>query len=208
MSLKSVLICDDHAMMRESVEGVIEEVWPEAETRLAGDYPTAWAAMADAPSLCITDLMMPGAQPLEGVKRLTEASPATPILVFTGHEDDALLLALFRAGIAGFVPKTSNGDVVEAAIRVVLAGERYLPSRLLSVVAGSSHPPERSAARLTERQRDVMRLIASGLSNKEVARELDLSPATVKVHAAAAIAALGATNRTDAVLAARERGLI
>jgi len=211
-AMKTCLICDDHAMMREALAGAVAIGWPDAELTQAADFPSAWRAAEAHPDLIISDLVMPGASPVEGIGRLRAAAPATPILVVTGNEEDEVLLALFRLGIAGFAPKTSKSAIIEAAIRLVLAGGRYLPPRVAELAArqatGASAQVTAGAARLTDRQADVLRLIATGESNKQIARELDLSPATVKAHAAAAMAALGAVNRTDAVVKARGLGLI
>jgi len=212
--MKTCLICDDHAMMREALAGAVAIGWPEATVVQAADFPAAWAAAAARPDLILSDLVMPGAAPVEGVRRLREAAPGAPILVITGNEEDATLLALFDLGIAGFAPKTSKSAIIEAAIRLVLAGGRYLPPRIAELAAGRRGPGEApggyaaAGPRLTERQTDVLKLIATGQSNKEIARDLDLSPATIKAHAAAAIAALGAVNRTEAVIKARGLGLI
>lgn len=214
--MKTCLICDDHAMMREALAGAVAIGWPEAQVIEAADYPSAWRAAEARPDLIISDLIMPGSDPVAGIRRLGEAAPETPILVVTGNDEDDLLLALLKLGVAGFAPKTSKSAVIEAAIRLVLAGGRYLPPRLAEIatrngaaapVSGSS-PASAPLARLTERQLDVLRLIATGGSNKEIARDLDLSPATIKAHAAAAIAALGAANRTEAVVRAQSLGLI
>jgi DNA-binding NarL/FixJ family response regulator len=201
------LICDDHAMLREALAGAVALGWPEAVITQCGDFPAAWAAAAAAPDLILCDLVMPGAAPIDGVRRLREIAPLAPILVVTGTEEDGLLVALFELGVAGFAPKTSKSALIDAAIRVVLAGGRYLPPRFLAITAprGVAAPP---ASRLTTRQVDVLKLIAGGQSNKEIARDLDLSPATIKAHTAAALAALGAGNRAEAVFKAREAGLI
>ena len=208
--MQSCLICDDHAMLREALAGAVALGWPQAAITQCGDFPAAWAAAAAGPDLILCDLVMPGASPIEGIRRLRATAPATPILVVTGTEEDALLTALFDLGVAGFAPKTSKSALIDAAIRVVLAGGRYLPPRFLELKGGGA--PAASApvavARLTARQVDVLKLIAVGQSNKEIARDLDLSPATIKAHTAAAIAALGATNRAEAVFKAREAGLI
>jgi DNA-binding NarL/FixJ family response regulator len=211
--MRSCLICDDHVMMREALAGAVSLGWPHAEIIQAPDFPAAWSAAAGAPSLIICDLVMPGAAPVEGIRRLREAAPHSPILVVTGNEEDEVLLALFELGISGFAPKTSRSAIIDAAIRLVLAGGRYLPPRIVELAARrspeSGTPSTRIATvRLTERQIDVLKLIATGESNKQVARELDLSPATIKAHIAAAIAALGAVNRTEAVVKARALGLI
>jgi DNA-binding NarL/FixJ family response regulator len=210
--VRSCLICDDHALMRSALAGAVGLGWPEATVALAPDFPTAWAAAAaNPPDLIVSDLTMPGASPLDGIARLRAAASATPVLVVTGNEDDALLLDLFDLGIAGFVPKTARAEAIEAAIRVVLAGERYLPARLLELVgrrAGSPAMPAAPTARLTGRQAEILERMAAGESNKTIARALDLSPSTVKTHAAAAFAALGAANRTEAVVRARALKLI
>jgi DNA-binding NarL/FixJ family response regulator len=209
--MKSCLICDDHAMMREALAGAVALGWPGAQVTQAADFPQAWAAAAAEPDLIISDLVMPGAGPVDGVRRLRETAPKSPILVVTGNEADDILIALLELGIAGFAPKTSKSAIIEAAIRLVLAGGRYLPPRVAELAAGRAGGgvvPSAGGVRLTERQVDVLRLIATGESNKEIARELDLSPATIKAHAAAAMAALGAANRTEAVVKAREMGLI
>jgi DNA-binding NarL/FixJ family response regulator len=212
--MKTCLICDDHAMMREALSGAVAIGWPDAEVIQAADYPAAWKAAAGRPDLIISDLIMPGSGPVDGIRRLVEAAPDTPILVVTGNDEDEVLLALIRLGVAGFAPKTSKSAVIEAAIRLVLAGGRYLPPRLAEIATRDAAPgapppqPGQSLARLTERQADVLRLIATGGSTKEIARELDLSPATIKAHTAAAIAALGAANRTEAVVRAQQMGLI
>src|SRR3954452_17549306 len=128
--MKSCLICDDHAMMREALAGAVALGWPEAQVIQAADFPSAWAAAAAGRlDLILSDLVMPGASPVEGVRRLREAAPGAPILVVTGNEEDEVLLALFRLGIAGFAPKTSKSAIIEAAIRLVLAGGRSPPPR-------------------------------------------------------------------------------
>ena len=209
--MKTCLICDDHAMMREALAGAVAIGWPKAQVIHAPDYPAAWAAAAARPDLIITDLVMPGATPVEGVRRLRDAAPGTPILVVTGNDEDVVLLDLLRLGVAGFAPKTSTSAIIEAAIRLVLAGGRYLPPRLAELATaapGATLSAQPVTARLTDRQIDVLKRIAGGQSNKEIARDLELSPATVKAHAAAANAALGAVNRTEAVVKARAMGLI
>jgi len=159
---------------------------------------------------------MPGATPVEGVRRLREAAPGSPILVVTGIEDDQVLLDMFDLGVAGFVPKISSPTILELAIRLILAGGQYLPERMVKLTTrppGANGEPPRFAAgasfsKLTVRQIEVLRMIATGKSNKEIARALSLSPATVKAHVAAVIAALGTTNRTEAAFAARNFGVI
>lgn len=195
-------------MMRDALAGAVRLAYPGVIVTEADDYPSAWAAAAANPDLVLCDLIMPGAGPEEGIAGVQNAAPGVPVLVFTGHEDDALLLRLFRMGVAGLLPKSARSVVVESAIHLVLAGGRYVPRRLVEMSDLSGAPSEPTNVHLSPRQVEILRAIAMGQTNKEIARTFDLSPATVKAHAAATFLALGVTNRTEAAFKARQRGLI
>lgn len=155
------------------------------------------------------DLVMPGSDPMEGVSRLIEIAPQTRVIIVTGSHDDAMLLELLARGVHGFLEKTVGADVILAAIDLVLAGSRYLPPRVAELALNPPAARQVAGGRLpTDRQRQVLVLIAKGHSNKEIARSLGVSPATVKTHVAHAIASIGAANRTEAVVRARDLGLI
>jgi DNA-binding NarL/FixJ family response regulator len=211
------MVCDDHEMMRGALVGCVNAGWPNSHIVEAANYAEAWAmaALHDL-DIIISDLVMPGALPLDGIKRLMIQSTRTPILVVTGNEQDDLLIDLFDLGIAGFVPKTSSNEVIELAIRLVLAGDRYIPQRVIDLVTMRSSGEQLASSKqefhdffqLTERQIEVLRHIAVGCSTKEIARNFALSPATIKTHTAAILAILGATNRTDAVVKAQGLGII
>ena len=207
--MQSCLICDDHVLVREALGGLIARRWPAAEILEAGDFPSAWALAAKGADFCLVDLGMPGADALAGIERLKAAAPDMPLLVVTGSHDDGLLLELLSLGVAGFAPKQSTSAVLLAAIELVLAGGRYLPPRLAELRIVAPRPVDRDGAGpLSARQIDVVKLLAQGLSNKDIARALELSPATVKTHVAQIIAVTGATNRTDASMRARSLGLL
>ena len=204
--MRRCLIADDHELVRDALAGAVAGRWPEAELVEAGDFPTAWAR-AEGNDLILADLLMPGATGTEGIARLHALAPATPLVVITGTHDDGALMALLSLGVAGFLGKNEGTAVILAAIELVLAGGRYLPPRVAELAAGvGATPPE--ASPISPRQREVLRLIAGGQSNKEIALALHVSPATVKTHVATAIAVLGAQNRTDAAIKARGRGWI
>ena len=209
--MRSCLICDDHALVREALAGAVAQRWPAAAITQAADFPAAWRAASTAPELCLVDLAMPGADERAGIAGMFAAAPGLRLLVVTGSHDDRLLLDLLKSGVAGFVPKTSGIEIVVAAAQLVLAGGQYLPPRvadLAAIARASDHSGSNGKTAVTTRQRDVLRLIADGHSNKEIARQLALSPATVKTHVAQAVLAIGALNRTDAAIKALARGII
>lgn len=199
-------------MMRSALAGAVALVDPDARIATAVDFPSAWAAASAGPTLILCDLSMPGADPLTGIRNVCAAAPDSAVLVVTGSEDDHLLLALFDLGIAGFVPKSASAEIIEVAIRLVLAGGRYVPDRVVALAQRNGSPmvavASIAASRLTDRQIDVLRRMALGESNKEIARTLAISPTTVKTHVASILAALDTTNRTEAAFRAREIGLI
>lgn len=207
--MRSCLIADDHALVREALAATVAARWPDAEVLQAGDFPTAWAAAARGPELCLADLDMPGASPIDGVEALRAAAPAMKIVVVTGSFDDATMLELLARGVDGFAPKSLSADVIGAAIALVLAGGRYLPPRLADMQLPARSPAAAPPPRvLTERQREVARLMARGQTNKDIARSLDIAPATIKTHVAQVIAVTGAANRTEAAMRATELGLL
>lgn len=215
--MQSCLICDDHPMMREALSGRVRLAWPNAGVMEVADFPDAWKhAKTAGLDLILCDLDMPGATPIVGITRILRTVPDVPLLVITALEDDATLLALFDLGIAGFLPKLSTGKLIEAAINVVLSGGLYVPGRVLELANERSNFRVRApaqaivgnAANLTERQITVLAHIASGQTDKEIARNLTISPATVKAHLMAAFHALGASSRAEAVAKAMTMGAL
>lgn len=212
--MRSCLICDDHGLIRDALATAISGHWPETRILQAENFIDAWAYAESSPDLCLVDLAMPGADPIEGVAGLRLRAPQAKTLIITGSHDDHLMLQLLQTGIEGFIEKTAMPQMIIAAISLVLAGGRYLPPRLAQLAAtgilDAAAPDERGkpGRMASNRQREVLQLIALGRSNKEIARELGLSPSTVKTHVAHALASVGASNRTEAAMRAREAGLI
>ena len=206
-----VLICDDHPFMARALAMAMESALGAEVTvvhRFA-DAATTAATLADL-RLCLVDFHIPGEDSGAGLATLRDAAPEARLLVFSGSESDADLRIALAAGAHGFLPKSASPDVIEAAVKLVLAGGRYLPERVETLAFGNAEPAAAAprAEALTGRQRDVLGHVARGLSNKEIARELAISPATVKVHVAQIIGILEASNRTEAVANARRAGLI
>jgi DNA-binding NarL/FixJ family response regulator len=185
------LICDDHPLMRQALVASFRARWPGVTFDEADSYPSAWVKARSGPEFCLVDLAMPGAGPVEGVARLKAAAPDAVLLVLTGLQDKALIRDVEACGVAAVLPKTLES---EALLEVV---EQLLP--LLGDAAG---------VRLAPRQLEVLKLLSDGLTNKQIALQLQLSPATVKIHVARVIELLAASNRTDAVSRAQRAGLV
>lgn len=183
------LICDDHPLMRQALAGTLARRWPGLRLDEAGDWPTAWALAEVVPDFCLVDLGMPGAAPEAGLAGLHARAPAATLVVLTGLEDAALVGRIRASGhAAAILSKNAEPEALLGAIVASLPG-----------LAGTARPG------LAGRQREVLELIALGLTNKEIAQRLGIAPATVKIHVSRLIAALGASNRTEAAALARAR---
>lgn len=196
----------------------------DAQVRIVNTCAAALDEARDAGpfDLLMLDLHIPGEDPAGNLRAARVACPDTPIVVFSGSEDPAHLRLALELDLNGYMPKSSRPEVLEAALRLVMAGGRYLPegvrSLALSGTGGetsplpdpvpAAEPAHSSGSELTERQREVLRLLASGAANKQIARALGISPYTVKAHVAQVLTVLGATNRTQAVDFARRQGLL
>jgi RNA polymerase sigma factor (sigma-70 family) len=185
------LICDDHPLMREALASAMRDRWPEVSLSVCGDYPAAWAAAQSQPDFCLVDLSMPGAEPVEGLDRLRALAPDAVIFVVTGIEDAAVLEAVRACGVAGIHSKNAEPQQLMEALRTRVPGLQAMEAKQL--------PP---------RQRQVLKLLAEGLTNKEIALRLGISPSTVKIHVARLTNWLGAVNRTDAVMRAKSARII
>lgn len=185
------LICDDHPLVREALAAAIRDNWPGVELAQAQDYPAAWALAETQPDFCLVDLAMPGAAPAEGVAGLRARAPTAALVVVTGLSDATLLAEVRACGVAAIVAKTAEPRAMIEAIWSAVPGLQAL-----------------DATYLPARQREVLGLLSRGLTNKKIAIELGISPATVKVHVARLTGWLGAANRTDAVARAQRARII
>lgn len=204
-----VLLADDHEMVRIALRHTLSSLGPSIEWREAGDAAAAEAQLCDDLDLALVDLHMPGAGSKAWIGVLRARQPAVPLVVLSADESPALVRELIDEGIAGFIPKSDNAAVLLQAVRLVLSGGTYVPLRLLAAPRETAPRATADAIpaavdALTSRQRDVLRLLARGLPNKRIARALDVSEATVKVHLLAIFRALRVRNRTQAVIAAQK----
>ncbi len=200
--MNTFLICDDHAMVREALISTVRATWPKLHVTAVGNFPDAWAAASDD-AICLVDLSMPGASPVDGILRLRQTAPSMPIVVITGLTDTALLDILVGLGIRGLVHKSASTKLINDAIKTVMQGGSYLPKHKLIQPEGAADAlrPLQTAQdqHLTPRQILVLQYVAHGLTNKDIARELGIAPATVKTHLSLILEKMHATTRAEAV---------
>jgi DNA-binding NarL/FixJ family response regulator len=208
-----VLLADDHEMMRLALRHALAPLGDETQWLEASDAAGVERWAQEEPDLALLDLHMPGSDGVPWIGQLRSRFPTLPIIVVSAEESPALVRALIDHGVAGFIPKSDSTAVVLQAVRLVLTGGTYAPLRLLGGDArgrAADDPLLGEAAPalshgLTQRQQDVLALLARGLPNKLIARELDLSEGTVKVHLLSIFRALAVRNRTEAVVAAQKK---
>lgn len=209
-----ILIADDHALFRDGLRLQLEAHDPSMQVLEAADFESVFeqARETDPPDLVLIDLAMPGMDWHQALPLLRKRCPDATVVVVSASDARDDILAALNCGAAGYIPKSSPGKVMLRALELVLSGGIYVPPEVLSWVG----PTGKSAAAgevstahsLTPRQIEVLSLMAEGQSNKMIARTLDLSEGTVKLHVAAVLKALGADNRTQAVLVAVRSGVL
>jgi two-component system, NarL family, response regulator LiaR len=207
-----VLIVDDHAVVRGGLRTFLDlqeeiDVVAEAED---GDGAVS-AVERLRPDVVLLDLVMPRGGGLPAIRQIRERSPATRVIVLTSFLDDDKLFPAVRAGAAGYLLKDVQPDELVTAIRKVAAGEALLhPAAAARLMAELAADGERRDPRtlLTKREREVLELVARGMPNKLIARELGISEKTVKTHMSNVLAKLGLTDRTQAALYAVREGLV
>ncbi len=207
-----VILADDHTLFRGGFALLFKQLEAGAIVLEAGDLADALTLAVQHPDadLMLLDLNMPGMNGVDGIRQVAAAHPQLPVVVLSASEARESVQDAIAAGALGFIPKSSSTAVMLSAVRLVLSGGVYLPAQLL--MAQQASPPcslaQDEPVRLSGRQREVLRLLAAGMSNKQICRELDLGEGTIKVHIAAIFRALDVSNRTEAANTARRLGLL
>ena len=210
-----VLICDDHAVVRQGLKTFLElqddiEVVGQASD---GEEAVGKAAVT-LPDVILMDLVMPRVDGIEAIRRIREANGAAKIIVLTSFADDDKVFPAIKAGATGYLMKDVSPHDLALAIRMAREGESLLhpdvARKLMTEVRGETPVPEGSTAlaRLTDREREVLVLIAHGRSNKEIALDLTLSEKTVKTHVSKVLGKLDVADRTQAALFAVRQHLV
>jgi NarL family two-component system response regulator LiaR len=207
-----VLIADDHPLVRNGVRLLFDTV---QDIELAGEAEDGVEAVELAhvlrPDIILLDLVMPRMDGLEALARIKEDNPDAHVLVVTSFDDDERVFPAIKGGALGYILKEASPDLLVQAIRDVHRGELWLhPSIARKVIGELTHPAEDlppTAEPLTQRELDVLGLIARGLSNRDIAAKLVLSEATVRYHVTNILSKLHLANRTQAALYALREGL-
>ncbi|GGU05667.1 response regulator [Actinomadura citrea] len=212
----SVLVADDQALLRGSFRVLIDTA---PGLRTVGEAGTGAEAVElagrERPDVVLMDVRMPEMDGIEATQRICAGIPGVRVLILTTFDLDTYVYSALRAGASGFLLKDTPPADLLSAIRVVASGESLLaPSVTRRLIAefvrrpGPAQPPPTGLAALTDREREVLTLIARGLSNTELAEHLHLSPATVKTHIGHLLAKLHARDRAQLVITAYETGLV
>lgn len=207
-----ILLVDDHELFREGIKLLLANLADDVVFAEASSCAAALNQPAGAPfDVILLDFHLPGMHGFEALRALRQRYDEPAIVVLSAEENPALIVQAIDEGAAGFIPKTSSHAVMMAALRLVLAGGTYLPPHAL---LGSTSPAAQAQqasgdvlGELTPRQVETLRLAMQGKANKVIAREMDVSEATVKAHLSASFRALGVHNRTEAVFSAARLGL-
>lgn len=204
-----VLIADDHSVLREGLRMMLE-LQPDLE--VAGEAADGVEALALAralqPDVVLLDLMMPNLGGLDALARIREAVPEARVVVLTSSEDEAPMIQAMRAGAQGYLLKTEGAVAVLDAIRAASRGEVALAPRVARrLMEALAHPAPHPEEALSPRERDVLGLLAQGLSNKQIAAALGMAEKTARAHVSSILQKLGFSGRTQAALYARDRRL-
>lgn len=206
----SVLIADDHPVVRQGLRTFLEL---QDEIEVAGEAADGEEAVAKTlqllPDVVLMDLVMPGVDGIEAIRRIRATSPSTKIIVLTSFADNAKVFPSVKAGAVGYLLKDVQPQELVEAIRAVHRGEALLhPAIAAKLMQEYAHGPRVSGDSLTQREMEVLRLVARGMSNKEIADALVLSEKTVKTHVSNILQKLHLVDRTQAALYAVRQGLV
>jgi DNA-binding NarL/FixJ family response regulator len=207
-----VLVVDDHPLYREGLTAALAAAADVEVVGEAGDGAEALRLVAaDPPDVVLMDLHMPGMSGVEATRQLRDTQPAVAVLVLTMLDGDDAVFAAMRAGARGYLLKGAGRDEITAAIAAVARGEVVfaagIAARVLAFFSGSPASGAQPFGRLTEREREILDLVARGLTNQAIARRLVLSDKTVRNHVSNVFAKLQVTGRAEAVARARDAGL-
>jgi len=196
----NILIAEDHDLYRYGMRTMLHEVIPESRILEAGDFPETEKVLQQHPEIALLflDIHMPGVTGLDGLKKIKQYYPLLPVVVVSTVDQSASIRQMLMAGADAFIAKSSSRNTMIKALHKIMDGE---------TVIISDHKEE-DALILSPRQLDTLEFLAQGISNKEIAAQLNISPATVREYVSDIISIFNCDNRTQAVIRARQLGFI
>ena len=210
-----ILLADDHELVREGLKHTLTGLSPDVTFLEASTATEVIDAIFKHTGidLLLLDLVMPGSNGFQLLKQICDNNPDLPVVVLSAADDPAQMRKALDVGASGFISKSGNAEVMLSALRLILAGGIYVPPDMLKpypdtdpraqgIVTKSAAATDPQTSVLTARQRQVLEKLGQGKSNKQIARELDLSENTVKIHVTGVLRALGVDNRTQAAVIA------
>lgn len=203
-----LLLVDDHAVLIEGLTMLLSGFDDlEVVATASSGANVVECFRVHEPDVVLMDLSMPDVDGIDATTRLRAAFPDVRVIVLTGSPDAHLVSAALDAGASGYLMKSASGDDIAEAIRGVANGQSVFGSEALQALRSVPEPPG-PGGELTPRETDVLRLVVGGLSNKQIAVELGISPGTVRIHVSNILAKLDVSNRTAAALLAVDRRLV
>ncbi len=206
-----ILIADDHALFRDGLCLRIKEIAPNAQVLQAGSYAQIFKTLQNERDIqmLIMDVEMQDMPWQEGLKEICKTAPNICIAVISSSEDSRTIRMILSTGVNGYIPKRSDIKVLNNAIKLILDGGTYVPPMLLDAAPLNNLSGKSGGIKtLTNRQSQVLDLIAQGKSNKQIAYDMGVSESTVKLHINALLRSLHVSNRTQAVVTAQKMGII
>jgi DNA-binding NarL/FixJ family response regulator len=202
-----ILLVDDHALFRRGLKFLLGDLDGNIEFFEASSIGDTAKFLNDGIDLILLDLNLPGAESLSGLEVVKATFPNSVVVILSGQEEPMVVKNVIQAGASGFIPKSSTPEIMVSALRLVLVGGVYLPPLSLELLEVKTLPRssgvnvhgQTGIVGLTVRQQEALACAVKGLSNKEIARVLDVSEGTVKQYLGVAYQVLGVSNRTEAV---------
>ena len=211
-----LLVVEDHALVREGLVGLLAQLEMDVDVRGKPDFESALALLESDQDfdLILLDLAMPGIDGFAGLDILRKGFPAIPVVVVSAFDDVPTVTRVLNLGASGFIPKAFSGEELLAAVREVLDGNIFQPDQSAGACLDSVPPTppfqvsvQPAEIGLTDRQSQVLALMVRGLSNRDIAEQLELSEGTVKIHATAIFKTLGVNSRTQALVTVSRYGI-
>lgn len=210
-----ILLADDHRLVRENLSAFLEMMEKDARVFEAANFKEAEAIASRQSDLdvIILDLMMPGMNGLSGISVMRSLRPDVPLAILSGSTRQEDIMGALDLGAKGFIPKTIGGQALLSVLRLILSGDTYIPPLALSAEregsgSGGGENPRGPLDSLTNREKEVLNLLAEGTTNKQIANTLGIQEVTVKVHLQKVFKKLEVSNRTEAVSKVLGKGWI